>query len=106
MVYYFCSILTQNKSFKLGYKIKYVGNKNRKEKNMKKKFGWGLALTTLGGMAIGALLEHTIYIKRNTFGKLKIDTSDSNKDCYSIEINDLSQLKNKKHVVLLIEKED
>ena len=73
---------------------------------MKKKFGWGLALTTLGGMAIGVLLEHTIYIKRNTFGKLKIDTSDSNKDCYSIEINDLSQLKNKKHVVLLIEKED
>lgn len=73
---------------------------------MKKKFGWSLALTTLGGMAIGALLEHTIYIKRNTFGKLKIDTSDSNKDCYSIEINDLSQLKNKKHVVLLIEKED
>lgn len=34
---------------------------------MKKKFGWGLALTTLGGMAIGALLEHAIYIKRNTF---------------------------------------
>ena len=73
---------------------------------MKKKFGWSLALTTLGGMAIGALLEHAIYIKRNTFGKLKIDTSDSKKDCYSIEINDLSQLKNKKHVVLLIEKED
>lgn len=73
---------------------------------MKKKFGWGLALTTLGGMAIGAFLERTIYIKRNTFGKLKIDTSDSEKDCYSIEINDLSQLKNKKHVVLLIEKED
>ena len=73
---------------------------------MKKKFGWSLALTTLGGMAIGALLEHTIYIKGNSFGKVKIDTSDSNKDCYSIEINDLSQLKNKKHVVLLIEKED
>ena len=58
---------------------------------MKKKFGQGLALTTLGGMAIGALLEYTIYIKKNTFGKLKIDTSDANKDCYSIEINDNRQ---------------
>ena len=106
MVYYFCSILTQNNFLSQDRKLNTQVAKNRKEKNMKKKFGWSLALTTLGGMAIGALLEHAIYIKRNTFGKLKIDTSDSNKDCYSIEINDLSQLKNKKHVVLLIEKED
>ncbi|MGM9968859.1 MAG: hypothetical protein ACI35S_00515 [Anaeroplasma sp.] len=64
------------------------------------------ATTFLGGAIVGAIVEHVAYIKRNTFGKLKVNTSDPDKDQYCIELNDLDGVEHKKRVILQIEQID
>lgn len=61
-----------------------------------------LCLVALAGLLTGAALDRLIFTKTNTFGTLYFDESDEEKDSYTIEIDDLDTLPNKKHVLLKV----
>lgn len=55
------------------------------------------------GVIIGLILMECYYLS-NYMGTLVVDISDPNKDKYSIELEDLDKVNNKKRVILKIKK--
>ena len=54
------------------------------------------------GIIIGTIMANVLRLVRTSFGTLKIDCSDPDKDVYSIEIDDLDKLAKKKLVLLKV----
>ena len=55
------------------------------------------------GIIVGMVLASLIYLVCNTVGTLKIDHTNSEKDIYRIEINDLEELNHRARVVLKVD---
>lgn len=59
----------------------------------------------IGGLLVGSLLGNVvsiIYIRR-TYGTLRIDHSNPEKDVYRFEIDDIDSLSRKKRIVLKVD---
>ena len=59
----------------------------------------------IGGLLVGSLLcnvASAIYIRR-TYGTLRIDHSNPEKDVYRFEIDDIDSLSRKKRIVLKVD---
>ena len=56
------------------------------------------------GVVLGAAITTVPRLVRTSFGELKIDCSDPDKDLYSIEVGDLDELAKKKRVILKVVK--
>lgn len=59
----------------------------------------------IGGLLVGSLLcnvASVIYIRR-TYGTLRIDHSNPEKDVYRFEIDDIDSLSRKKRIVLKVD---
>ena len=56
------------------------------------------------GFVLGAAIANVLRLVRTSFGELKIDCSDPDKDLYSIEVGDLDELAKKKRVILKVVK--
>ena len=72
---------------------------------MNKKMVLSLTVCSLVSIIAGAALERAIYVKKNTFGELKINKTNPEKDSYSIEVYDIEKLENKKRIILNITNE-
>lgn len=57
----------------------------------------------LVGVVVGALIISALNSMIRTFGTLRIDHSNPDKDKYKIEIEDLSNLHKKKRVILKVD---
>lgn len=55
------------------------------------------------GIIVGMVLASLIYLACNTVGTLKIDHTNSEKDIYRIEINDLEELNHRARIVLKVD---
>lgn len=56
------------------------------------------------GVILGAVMASLLRLVRTTFGTLRIDCSDPEKDTYSLEIEELDKLPKKKRVILKVVK--
>lgn len=57
----------------------------------------------LGGIILGIFIGVCIYNTLNTFGVLRIDHTNPNKDIYRIDINEFDDLSKKKRIILQID---
>ena len=55
------------------------------------------------GVLVGAVADRIIFSTRRTFGTLKVDKTNPEKEMYSIEFDNLDCLSNKKRVILKVE---
>lgn len=60
-------------------------------------------LLFLGGVAIGIVISILLNFLKTSYGVLKIDISDSEKEMYRICLDDLDDLKNKKRIMLKVD---
>lgn len=60
-------------------------------------------LLFLGGVAIGIIISMLLNFLKTSYGILKIDISDSEKEMYRICLDDLDDLKNKKRIMLKVD---
>lgn len=60
-------------------------------------------LLFLGGVAIGIIISILFNFLKTSYGVLKIDISDSEKEMYRICLDDLDDLKNKKRIMLKVD---
>ena len=60
-------------------------------------------LLFLGGAAIGIIISMLLNFLKTSYGILKIDISDSEKEMYRICLDDLDDLKNKKRIMLKVD---
>lgn len=60
-------------------------------------------LLFLGGVAIGIIISILLNFLKTSYGVLKIDISDSEKEMYRICLDDLDDLKNKKRIMLKVD---
>lgn len=61
------------------------------------------ALLFLGGAAIGIIISMLLNFLKTSYGVLKIDISDSEKEMYRICLDDLDDLKKKKRIMLKVD---
>ena len=59
---------------------------------------WGV------GVIVGAVMANLLRLVRTTFGTLRIDCSNPEKDTYSLEIDDLDKLAKSRRVILEVVK--
>lgn len=55
------------------------------------------------GVIIGAVVTIIVMCKLTTYGTLKIDHSDPEKDIYRFDVDDIDKLSKKKRVVLYVD---
>lgn len=60
-------------------------------------------LLFLGGVAIGIIISMLLNFLKTSYGILKIDISDSEKEMYRICLDDLDDLKKKKRIMLKVD---
>lgn len=60
-------------------------------------------LLFLGGVAIGIIVSILLNFLKTSYGVLKIDISDSEKEMYRICLDDLDDLKKKKRIMLKVD---
>ena len=60
-------------------------------------------LLFLGGVAIGIIISMLVNFLKTSYGVLKIDISDSEKEMYRICLDDLDDLKKKKRIMLKVD---
>ena len=60
-------------------------------------------LLFLGGAAIGIIISMLLNFLKTSYGILKIDISDSEKEMYRICLDDLDDLKKKKRIMLKVD---
>lgn len=60
-------------------------------------------LLFLGGVAIGIIISIVLNFLKTSYGILKIDVSDSEKEMYRICLDDLDDLKKKKRIMLKVD---
>ena len=60
-------------------------------------------LLFLGGVAIGIIISMLLNFLKTSYGVLKIDISDSEKEMYRICLDDLDDLKKKKRIMLKVD---
>ena len=60
-------------------------------------------LLFLGGVAIGIIISMLLNFLKTSYGILKIDISDSEKEMYRIGLDDLDDLKKKKRIMLKVD---
>lgn len=56
------------------------------------------------GILIGFIISNLIWTVSSTYGKLKIDKSNPEKDLYSLEIKNLDVIEKKKIIIFKVEK--
>ena len=61
------------------------------------------ALLFLGGTAIGIIISMLLNFLKTSYGVLKIDISDNEKEMYRICLDDLDDLKKKKRIMLKVD---
>ena len=61
------------------------------------------ALLFLGGAAIGIIISTLLNFLKTSYGVLKIDISDNEKEMYRICLDDLDDLKKKKRIMLKVD---
>lgn len=61
------------------------------------------ALLFLGGAAIGIIISMLLNFLKTSYGVLKIDISDNEKEMYRICLDDLDDLKKKKRIMLKVD---
>ena len=61
------------------------------------------ALLFLGGAAIGIIISMLPNFLKTSYGVLKIDISDNEKEMYRICLDDLDDLKKKKRIMLKVD---
>ena len=55
------------------------------------------------GTVFGSIITNIIYLRERTYGTLRIDHSNPNKDLYRFEIDDIEKLSAKENLVLKID---
>ena len=60
-------------------------------------------LLFLGGVAIGIIISMLLNFLKTSYGILKIDISDREKEMYRIGLDDLDDLKKKKRIMLKVD---
>ena len=55
------------------------------------------------GTVFGSIITNVIYLRERTYGTLKIDHSNPNKDLYRFEIDEIEKLSAKEKLVLKID---
>ena len=60
-------------------------------------------LLFLGGVAIGIIISMLLNFLKTSYGILKIDISDNEKEMYRICLDDLDDLKKKKRIMLKVD---
>lgn len=60
-------------------------------------------LLFLGGVAIGIIISMLLNFLKTSYGVLKIDISDNEKEMYRICLDDLDDLKKKKRIMLKVD---
>lgn len=60
-------------------------------------------LLFLGGVSIGIIISILLNFLKTSYGVLKIDISDSEKEMYRICLDDLDDLKKKKRIMLKVD---
>ena len=60
-------------------------------------------LLFLGGAAIGIIISMLLNFLKTSYGVLKIDISDNEKEMYRICLDDLDDLKKKKRIMLKVD---
>ena len=57
----------------------------------------------LAGAICGGIIVNVIFILKTTYGVLRIDHSNPEKDIYRLEINDLEHVSSKKRIALTVD---
>ena len=60
-------------------------------------------ISAVAGILFGSIIEKTLFVKNNRFGKLIINETDPEKDIYNLEVNDIAGVSSKKYIVLEVE---
>ena len=60
-------------------------------------------VSAVAGILFGSIIEKTLFVKNNRFGKLIINETDPEKDIYNLEVNDIVGVSSKKYIVLEVE---
>lgn len=55
------------------------------------------------GIVFGSIITNLIYLRERTYGTLRIDHSNPNKDLYRFEIDEIEKLSAKEKLVLKID---
>lgn len=63
-----------------------------------------LLVCWLAGIIVGLLLMAVIVSVRSSFGTLRIDSSNPEKDIHRLDIHDLDSIPKKKYIILRVDK--